>query len=375
MPVRTRSQRSGDAGQNFVRQLVDAHPSWMCRAQDLDFGVDLEAELAPSAGEDQRPTGKLLKLQVKASDAFCDKRGRVAVSLEREFLNYAGQFRIPVLLVAVNLSERRAWWLWLQAWLLDNERKLASGKRTATVTLHIPTAQTLEMGVEHGWLPVAEGRDPTAMVLALRDLAAVAGGEARHIELFSGVLALLDKVDAVNRVWTAEKIIDALIGLGPNSPLWLSSELVPQLLAVVDRMGDAFSSEQVVRMVARGESYSRAALYGLTRLYDRWPEHARSLRLPEAFQAAGVDAVAWYCSAREYYPELSSSNLWTGFAGGELTVTRFGDVELAADADLPHRLWGKWPTRGDSVLLDNLILLGGPATEDEHSPPGPGGSD
>jgi hypothetical protein len=375
MPVRTRSQRTGDAGQNFVRQVVDAHPSWMCRAQDLDFGVDLEAELAPTAGEDQRPTGKLLKLQVKASEAFCDERGHVAVSLEREFLDYAGQFRIPVLLVAVKLPERRAWWLWLQAWLLDNERRLASGTRTATVTVHIPAAQTLELGVAHGWRPLAEGHDPTAMVLALRDLAAVAGGEARHIELFSGVLALLDKLDAANRVWTAEKIIDALIGLGPNSPLWLSSELVPQLLTVVDRMGDVFSTEQVVRMVARGHSYSRAALYGLTRLYDRWPEHAHSLRLPQAFQAAGVDAVAWYCSAREHYPELSSFSLWSAFAAGELPTTRFGNCELVADADVPHRLWSKWPNRGDSVLLDNLISLGGPATEAQHLPPNPGGSD
>ena len=359
MPIRTRAQKTGDAGQNLVREWVDAQRSWMCRAQDLDYGVDLEAEFAPAAGDDQRPAGKLLKLQVKSSETLQAHNGQVVVNLDREFLVYAGQFRVPVLLVAVNVIDRRAWWLWLQAWLLENETRLAKTPRTNTVSVHIPEVQNLASGLDRDWHPVADGHDPTAMVLALRDLAAVAGGEARHIELFEGVLALLDKLEASNRLWTAERVIDALIGVGPNAPLWRSSELVPQLVAVVDRMGDAFTTEQVVRMVARADSWSRAAVSGLARLYDRWPEHARSLGLPDAFSSADVDGVAWYCAAREHYPQLSSLSLWSAFAARELPITRFGNVELSSDDELSDRLWSKWPNRGDSVLLDNLVWLGG----------------
>lgn len=115
MPKRTSSQRIGDVGENMVRELVDSHASWMCRAQDRDFGVDLEAELAPLEGEDQLPSGKLIKLQVKSSQVVDRSGSRVAISLDQGFLQYSNQFRVPVRLVAVELSTRSAWWIWLQA--------------------------------------------------------------------------------------------------------------------------------------------------------------------------------------------------------------------------------------------------------------------
>ena len=178
-----------------------------------------------------------------------------------------------------------------------------------------------------------------------------------YVVLFDGVLALLEKVDAPNRMWAAEKVIDALVGLGPNTGFWRSSQLIPQIISAVRRLGNTFNTGQVVRMVSRGESYSRAGFHGLAQLYDHWPDHARELNLPLAFRAAGVDTVAWYCAAREQYPELSSFDLWSAFAARRLPITRFGDVELAADDGLSDRLWSKWPNRGDSVLLDNLVWI------------------
>ena len=108
MPVRTRAQRTGDAGQNLVRETVDRHPNWMCRAQDLDYGVDLEAELAPYDIDEQRPTGKLLKLQVKSSEHLKLRGGRVVVTLDRGFLDYVQQFRLPVILIAVDTTRGEA---------------------------------------------------------------------------------------------------------------------------------------------------------------------------------------------------------------------------------------------------------------------------
>lgn len=147
MPARTRSQKIGDKGQNQVRERVDAHPHWMCRLQDLDYGVDLEAEYAPAEGDGQCPAGKLLKLQVKATES-ADVRGQVVhVVLERSFLSYALQFRLPVILVHVDVATRSAWWLWLQAWALEHEERLASSPDNATITVHVPLHQTLETGL------------------------------------------------------------------------------------------------------------------------------------------------------------------------------------------------------------------------------------
>ncbi|MQW08176.1 DUF4365 domain-containing protein [Sinorhizobium meliloti] len=149
MPVRTRSQKIGDKGQNQVREQVDAHPHWRCRFQDLDYGVDLEAEYAPAEGDGQRPAGKLLRLQVKATES-ADARGQVVhVAVERSFLSYALQFRLPVILVHVDVTTRSAWWLWLQAWALEHEERLASSPDNATITVHIPpAASSLRMAVE-----------------------------------------------------------------------------------------------------------------------------------------------------------------------------------------------------------------------------------
>lgn len=358
MPVRSRSQRIGDAGQNFVRETVDSHRNWMCRAQDLDFGVDLEAELAPTEGDDQQPLGKLLKLQVKSSERLAILGHHVTVSLERAFLEYSKQFRIPVVLIVVEPSSKRAWWLWLQEWLLDHEVRLAAKPKATTATLHIPLDQTLEEGLNGSWRPIALGQAASAMVLAIREIVTIASNDLDHAELLSGALDLLDKLQPKNRTWAAEKIIDTLIGLGPHAGYWQSAQYIRPLMLTVERLGDSFTIDQVVRMVHRGDSYSRAGLAGLAQFYDKWPEHARRMALPATFKAAGSAELEWYCSARERYPEFSSIDLWMEFAGRRLPETHFGNVELSSDEELSDRLWGKWPTRGDSVLLDNLKWVG-----------------
>lgn len=334
---------------------MDAHPHWMCRFQDLDYGVDLEAEYAPAEGDGQRPAGKLLKLQVKATEA-ADVRGQVVhVVIERSFLSYALQFRLPVILVHVDVTRRSAWWLWLQAWALEHEERLASSPNNTSLTVHIPLHQTLETGLDYGLIDIVAGKHASAVVLALRELADIAASDGQQIKLFRGVLALLDDIEAPNRLRTAEKIIELLVGLGSNPGLWQTSQLIPQIVATVERLGDMFSKDQILRLVLRHDTYSRAGLEGLATLYDRWPAQARAKDLPSAFRDADVEEVAWYCSAREHYADLSGYQLVMHFSGGELSQTRFGKLQLQDDDDVSYRLLTKYPTRGSSVLLDNLI--------------------
>jgi hypothetical protein len=51
MPTRTRSQRIGDAAEDFVRMTISTHHAWVIRSQDRDFGIDFEAELAEPVGD------------------------------------------------------------------------------------------------------------------------------------------------------------------------------------------------------------------------------------------------------------------------------------------------------------------------------------
>ncbi|WP_433724567.1 DUF4365 domain-containing protein [Nocardia sp. CA-129566] len=350
MPTRRREQRTGDAGETLVRGIVDSHRSWVCRTQDRDFGVDLEAEFAPGDDDRQKLTGKLLKLQVKASQSWRTSYGRLAVQLDRDYLDYVAQFRLPVILVAVDLAAETACWVWLQAWLLDNELRLAA-TQSDQVTVHVPRDQTLDTGLHGQWCRIATGSDPVSTVLALRETVTAARA-SRNNQLLEGTLALLDLVDPAARTWTVEKAIDALTALGSNAARWQASALEPHLMAIVDRFGYALTADQVLRLVMRDDLYSRAGLAGLGRLYDQWPEHAHSLGLRDRFIEAGAEVIAWYCEMRHRHHDRRSFELVTDAAAGRLGSMQFLDLVLNTD-DLLHTFLN----RGDSALLDHLVLV------------------
>lgn len=361
-PTRSRGQWTGDRGEGLVHDLIDSHPAWLGRRQDRDYGVDLEAELALSVGQNQELTGKLIKIQVKGSEDWTMSRSVISVSLERAYLDYAMQFRIPVILVAADVTTRNAYWVWLQDWMLRNETRLAAAPATKTVTVHVPAAQTLSSGLDAPLQRIARGQENTTTVLALRELVEVARANNDQA-LFDGIVSVLGTIDVASRGWTIAKVIDDMIGLGPHAGLWRATEFVPALLSLVDRFGSSMTQEQVLNMVRRGESYSRAGLYGLTRLYDEHFATAAEMGLPAAFREAGVVQVAWYCAFREHYAAQSSAKLVGQAAGGELADLAFEGLLLTyppGESD-DIEILSKWANRGDSVLLDRLRYVDPPA--------------
>src|SRR5450631_4430067 len=62
MADRTEAQVLGSQGESLVAHIINSSGDWIARAQNEDFGVDMEAELAvPNV------SGQLVKIQVKAS--------------------------------------------------------------------------------------------------------------------------------------------------------------------------------------------------------------------------------------------------------------------------------------------------------------------
>jgi hypothetical protein len=97
-------------------------------------------------------------------------------------------------------------------------------------------------------------------------------------------------------------------------------------------------------MVLREESYSRAGLVALGILYDDFPDHMRSLNLPNYF--IGVEPrVAYYCAFREAFPRETSVNVFTD--PGSFTFACLRYVQ-------PEMFWDKYANRGPSALLDYL---------------------
>lgn len=351
MPTRNGSQRIGKIGERAIETLIDDHSRWVARRQDADFGIDLEAELAEPGPDGQVLRGQLLKVQVKAGAKPTDIGSHVTLTVDRAWIDYACEFRLPVIAVAATSDGKQAWWVWVQEWALLNERRLAAATG-ATITLRLPAERTLATGLDHDLAEIATGRHPAAMVLALRGVLAVASGW-ENATIAQGLVELLGRTDYPSRDWTIRMIVDQLSAAGPNVFYWQAQQYLPILLALVRTAGDALTRDDVLHLVQRGEVYSRVGINALSVLYDEWPEHAASLGLPEAFGTAGLDPAAWYAAMRERFPGQRNFGMFlAGQPDGDLV---HDGATLRIDQDLRDHLIAKWPNRGESVLLDCLF--------------------
>lgn len=336
--------------------MFDEHEQWIARQQSHDFGIDLEAELAQPSATGQLIKGKLIKLQVKTQQTVQRKATRIAVQIERSLLDYADAFRLPVILAIVCLDTRTVWWIWLQEWTLNNEGRLAHHANSKEITIHVPIDQTLNRALSRELPVIAEGSTQNAMILALRDIIEAASGWQNR-DIADGVVRILAKVHGKSRTWTLQKITDKLIGLGVNPAFWEAQQYLPVLLALVETGGDTFTREQILRLVGRNDSYSRTGLLALSRLYDFWPEKMIALSLPHVFQTAGLGEAAWYAAMRERYPTRTGEMFGFKIALLKENNLDFGDYRLTLNDEVRDYIMGKWPNRGDSVLLDCLHLI------------------
>ncbi len=349
MPIRSPSQKIGDAGERLVERIIDDHPDWIARRQTHDFGVDLEAELAPPSQSGQLLKGKLLKIQVKAFGTVTQRSGFVSVQIDRSLINYANGFHIPFIVAVVCDSSKGIWWCWLQEWALLNDSRLT--KTSETLAIRIPLVNTLEHGLNHALPAIVTGANSNAMILSLRNILAQAGGwENRKVA--EGVIGLLNDIHGPSRDWALERIIGDLLDLGQNALYWEAQQSLPLLFALIEKAGDTFTAEQVFKMVARGDTYSRTGLNALSFLFEHWHEHAVELALPKLFGSRGLPELAWYTAMRERFHHKGM------FAYHILDQQerdlRFESAFLVLDEDARDYIFLKYPNRGDTVLLDAL---------------------
>jgi hypothetical protein len=154
MAERTEAQVLGSQGQSLVAHVINSAGDWIARAQDEDFGVDMEAELAVP-----HVSRQLVKIQVKASRSVEITDKGVACQIPKKLAIYADSCRLPVVLIRVDIEQQKAWYVWLQQWLLDRQR---SGQRMEDmpelVTHHIRADATLQKGLEEELRDIAQWR-------------------------------------------------------------------------------------------------------------------------------------------------------------------------------------------------------------------------
>lgn len=351
MPKRSVSQRTGDRAEHLAQGAFLEAPNWICRTQSHDFGIDLEAELIDIAGGVEELSGALVKIQVKGSLKPIYRNRSYYVRLKTEYLRYANQFRVPVLLLLVNVRSAEIHYLWLQEYLIGREEILYGAK---SVLVKVPEENKLHLSFQRHLPEIALGVTKGSQLMAVQKLFEVFSSkyDAKALAMASD---LLKHLGSGGHIAIFNGAIDKLNRRGPHLSRVDSQEFGKVLADLTRRFGDKLDADQVLKMVVRGDSYSWAGLDGLVGLYDGFPDHAKSLGLACRFGELELHELSWYCQFREAHTALDSMSIWLQISKLETAFkTDAGILHIPEDdRDYCSR---KWPNRADAVYLQSLRL-------------------
>jgi hypothetical protein len=351
LPKRSESQRIGDQAELLAQRVFQDAPNWICRTQSHDFGIDLEAELTDVTDGVEQLSGALLKLQVKGTLKPNYKNRSYYIRLKTDYLNYANQFRIPVLLLLVNVRSKEIHYLWLQEYLIGREYILCGAK---SVLVRVPEENVLDISL-HNQLPkIALGVTEGSQLMAVQKLFEVFSlkYDEKALELASDLLQLLGEGRDVSMF---NGVIEKLIKRGPHLFRMGSQQFGTVLSNLTRRFGDRLDVDQILKMVVRGDTYSLAGLDGLLGLYDGFPDHAKSLDLARRFDELKLYELSWYCQFREAHAELDAGCIWGQLSDLETAFKTGAGIFHISEEDRDY-CSSKWPNRADAIYLKVLSL-------------------
>lgn len=145
--------------------------NWIIRSQEDqdDHGIDCEIELKDSRG---KALGResVFKIQLKGQEncSFIEDGQKLSFSVSRERLQYYLNFNIPVILVVVEVSSERIYWISVT----DNQEILekVSDSSTDTLTVHLPVKNKLERNISSAYEKLLVAVQECWDFLSLRDL-------------------------------------------------------------------------------------------------------------------------------------------------------------------------------------------------------------
>jgi len=292
-----------------------------------------------------------VKIQVKGTLKPIYRNRSFYVRLKTEYLRYANQFRVPVLLLLVNVRSSEIHYQWLQEYLIGREEILYGA---ASVLIKVPEENKLHSSFERHLPDIALGVTKGSQLMAVQQLFEVFSSryDAKALALASD---LLKHLGSGGHISIFNGAIDKLNRRGPHLSRTDSQEFGKVLADLTRRFGDKLDVDQVLRMIVRGESYSWAGLDGLIGLYDSFPDHAKALGLARRFDELKLHELSWYCQFREAHASMDSMSIWHQISKLETAFKTDGGILHIPDADREY-CSSKWPNRTDAVYLQCLRL-------------------
>jgi len=353
MAKRSVPQEVGEQAENLVQGLFLKSNAWICRDQTHDYGIDFEAEFVEHTGEASFLTGSILKIQVKGTRQILFKDGHSAIRLKNEYLRYVMQFQTPVVLILADITNDQAYFLWLQECLIGADLSAIAGSTTVLV----PQRNLLQssLGRMGKLVDIALGVAPGAQLMAVQRLFQVfsAWSDEKAIDLSAALLEHLDD-RGINSVF--DSTLSQLLSRGPHVAYAMSQEYGRTLQQLCRLFGRRFTSDHILRMVVRGETYSLAGVLGLQSLFDHHPSHAAELGLAEMFARQELFELEWYCKFRQHHHHMNSLSIWNRIERIE-TEFAIGLGILHIPSEIRSDCYRRWPNVADGLYLRMLVRL------------------
>lgn len=347
MSKRTKPQKIGSLGFRIVEEKVERSDVWISRDLNEDFGIDLELEYS-----EPEVLGKIIKAQVRSHGKVESQSGFVLEVLDKSFLRYVNECRIPIVLIVVDTEKSLAWYIWLQKWLIHtrNISNIYDETKHKTITVRIDVKESLESGLNGDLISIAHWENETQLYIGLKDLANLSLSMYDD-ELSTFLFKYLDKLRGEVKGDYLESLIQRIIELGDR--IWATSQgnkLSRMLFEHVRKHGNQLTLNHVTRFVTRTGTFSRIGITALGILYDEFPEYAQLLNLPNIFAKLEDPRVKYYCEIRERYLGKKSP-AWFN-EGNDLSLGK-----LKVDfTEINTGILDKWANRGDSAILDYVYI-------------------
>lgn len=172
-PKLSSAQRTGSAGVTIVTKLVEDELNWRFRRnhQEDDFGIDGYVDIV---GVNGSVLGRSFAVQIKTGQSHVAKTTEQGFLLygERKHLNYFLNSSVPIILIWVDDSSSRAWWVHIKPYAV---RLTKTGW-----SILIPKANLLDTSCKAALSAIA---GPTSNYLPLLEQVSMMRNTARQMHL------------------------------------------------------------------------------------------------------------------------------------------------------------------------------------------------
>lgn len=135
-PKYQKSNQIGEQGITILKEIIETDLNWIFRPNHLehDFGIDAYIDVVSENGS---VTGKSIALQVKAGDSYFKEENEIGWVFRGQMahLNYYLNHDIPVLIVLVDISNKKAFWCHC-----NPNKTIAAGENWK---IYVPSSQEL----------------------------------------------------------------------------------------------------------------------------------------------------------------------------------------------------------------------------------------